>query len=191
MTVEDNTKVEVRSLVGHSTGYVIPELHIKRHFEPFETKRVEAGELRELHYRKGGRIILHEYLSVQNDELRHEFDIPSDQVEYDWTEQDIRDLLLNGDEDALRDAIDFGPAGVVEQIKRTAFELKIPDVNKREIIKDMTGTDVNKQIELKKEEELRLAESRGETSGDKETKQRRHSNEEPTKRRRRVAQKTE
>lgn len=185
MTVEDNTKVEVRNLVGHSTGYVIPELHIKRHFEPFETKRVEAGELRELHYRKGGRIMLHEYLSVQNDELRHEFDIPSDQVEYDWTEQDIRELLLNGDEDSLRDAIDFGPAGIVEQIKRMAFDLKIPDVSKREIIRDMTGTDVNKQIELKTQEEVRLAKDRGENI-EEGAQKRRRSAEEPTQRRRRV-----
>lgn len=183
MTVDDTTKVEVRNLVGHETGYVIPELHIKRRFEPYETKRIEAGELRQLHYRRGGRIMIHDYLSVNNDELRREFDIPSDQVEYDWTVEDIKNLLLNGDEDSLRDAIDFGPAGIVDMIKYLAFDMKIPDFTKRDIIREMTGVDVNKQIELKNQEEARLAEDRGENTED--ISQRRTSVE-PTQRRRRV-----
>lgn len=183
MTVDDNTKVEVRNLVGHETGYSVPELHVKRRFEPFETKRVEAEELRKLHYRKGGRIMLHEYLSVQNDELRKEFDIPEDQIEYDWTAYDVQNLLLNGDEDSLRDALDFGPAGIVELIERMAFDMKIPDVNKREIIKEMTGKDVNKQIELKTQEEARLAKDRGEQSEENTPKRRRSSDTTPQRRR--------
>lgn len=181
MAVDDTTRVEVRNLVGHETGYVIPELHIKRRFEPYETKRIEAGELRQLHYRRGGRIMIHDYLSVGNDELRREFDIPSDQVEYDWTAEDIKDLLLNGDEDSLRDALDFGPAGIVEMIKRMAFDMKIPDLTKRDIIREMTGTDVNKQIELKSQEEARLAENQGE---DTEQVSQRRSSAEPARRRR-------
>lgn len=186
MTVDDNTKVEVRNLVGHETGYSVPELHVKRRFEPFETKKIEADELRKLHYRRGGRIMLHDYLCVMNDELRQEFDIPADQIEYDWTADDVKNLLLSGDDDTLRDALDFGPAGIVELIERMAFDMKIPDINKREIIKEMTGKDVNKQIELKSQEEIRLAQDRGEQSIENTPKRRRSSDTSTKQRRRKV-----
>ena len=81
--LNDNTLVPVRNLVDHKVVYVIPELNRRVVFEPFQEKKVSAGELRALNYTIGGEILLHHYLNVKSKDLRNEFNIPSDMVEYD------------------------------------------------------------------------------------------------------------
>ena len=55
-------------------------------------------------------------------------------------------MLLHGTEDELADALDYAPIGIVETIVNKAVELRIPDMNKRKLIKEMTGKDVSKKI---------------------------------------------
>lgn len=81
--LNDNTLVPVRNLVDHKVVYVIPELNRRVVFEPFQEKKVPAGELRALNYTIGGEILLHNYLNIKSEDLRNEFNIPSDMVEYD------------------------------------------------------------------------------------------------------------
>lgn len=151
MTIlNDNTLVPVRNLVDHKVVYVIPELNRRVVFEPFQEKKVPAGELRALNYTIGGEILLHNYLNIKSEDLRNEFNIPSDMVEYDWTIEDIRRVLtdLTNPIEELEDALDFGPDGIRELLVDCAVKWKIPDANRRRVISNMTGVNIDKMIEF-------------------------------------------
>lgn len=157
MAITDSTIVQVVNLVDHPISYVLPELQVTRRFDPHEAKNLPISELRALNYKRGGRVLLHDYLSVKNNDFRKEIGITEDIIEYDYSVQDIDKLLLEGDIDVLKDALEFGPRGIVELIKSRAVKLKIPDLAKRQAIKDIAGTDVHKQIALIEEQEAALA----------------------------------
>lgn len=122
--VNDGTLVPVRNMVDHKVVYVIPELNRRVVFEPFQEKKILAGELRTLNYSVGGEVLIHNYLCVKSKDLRTEFNIPSDMVEYDWTLKDIHRVLedLNNPIDELKDALDFGPEGIRELIVDCAVD---------------------------------------------------------------------
>lgn len=148
--VNDTTLIPVRNMVDHKVVYVIPELNRRVVFEPFQEKKVPASELRALNYSTGGEVLIHNYLCVLSDDLRTEFNIPKDQVEYDWTIKDVRRVLEDLDTpiEALEDALDFGPDGIRELIVDSAVKWKIPDSNRRKVISRMTGVNVDKMIEF-------------------------------------------
>lgn len=81
--LQDTDLIEVRNLVDHMVVYKIDELNRRVVFNPFEVKKVTADELRRLNYQHGGQVLIHNYLCVQNQELRKEFGIDSTMVEYD------------------------------------------------------------------------------------------------------------
>lgn len=146
----DDTLVSIRNMVNHKVVYVLPDWNRKVVFEPFQERKIPAGELRALHYTTGGYNLLHNYLCVENADLKAEFEIPKDQIEYDWKLNDIKYLLLNNNSliESLQDALDFAPEGIREMIIDYAVIWKIPDSNKRKVISQMTGIDIDKQIEF-------------------------------------------
>lgn len=79
----DDTLVSIRNMVNHKVVYVLPDWNRKVVFEPFQERKIPAGELRALHYTTGGYNLLHNYLCVENADLKAEFEIPKDQIEYD------------------------------------------------------------------------------------------------------------
>ena len=146
--VNDTDMIAVRNFTSQWVVYTIPEKNIKRDFSAFETKNIEAGELRELWYKPGGEKLLQDYLGVDNRELAQEFNISDDlfEHEYSWTQEDIDRVLISGSEDELADALDYAPKGIIESIVDRAVALRIPDMNKRKLIKNMTDKDVSKKI---------------------------------------------
>lgn len=151
-SLSDNALVPVRNMVNHKVVYKIPDQNRRIEFEPFQERKITAGELRALHYTSGGETLLHEFLCIKNDILREEFNIPKDQIEYDWELKDIQHILLDESNDtliaSLQDALDFAPEGIRDMIIDYAVIWKIPDTNRRKIITQMTGIDINKQIEF-------------------------------------------
>ena len=143
--------VKVRNFTDQQVCYLIPEKNIRRDFQGFETKELEAGELRELFFKSGGRTILRDYLGVDDQELAAEFGVSEDLFthEYSWTNEDIKRVLETGSQDELADALDFAPLGIIETLVSMAIDLKIPDINKRKLIQEMTGKDINKMIAYK------------------------------------------
>lgn len=146
--VKDTDKVLVRNFTNQRVVYTIPEKNIRRDFASFESKTVEVGELRELWFKSGGAKLLQDYLGVDNKELAKEFGITDDlfEHEYTWTQEDIDRVLTSGSEDELADALDYAPRGIVETLVDRAVALRIPDMNKRKLIKNMTDKDVSKKI---------------------------------------------
>ena len=146
--VKDTDIIAVRNFTDQRGVYTIPEKNIRRDFSGFETKQVQAGELRELWFKSGGAKLLQDYLGVNNKELAKEFGITNDLFthEYSWTNEDIDRVLTSGSEDELADALDYAPRGIVETIIDRAVALRIPNMNKRKLIKEMTDKDINKKI---------------------------------------------
>lgn len=81
--INDNESITVRNMVDHKVVYTLPEINRRVVFEPFQEKKVPASELRALNYTIGGNILIHNYLCILNDEMREEFNIPKDLIEYD------------------------------------------------------------------------------------------------------------
>lgn len=146
--VSDDTVVPVKNMMNHRVAYVL-DSGVRRRFAPYATFNITAGELRQLSYQPGGTELLTNYLHVGNKNLAREFGVSDNTIEYDWTEQDIVNALTTDDIDVLLDALDFAPDGIKESIVEKAVELEIPDINRRKAIKDATGSDITKMIEVK------------------------------------------
>ena len=58
------------------------------------------------------------------------------------SEQQIIELLKSGSMDALLDALDFAPVGVIDLIKTFAVQMPLNDMEKCKAIKEKTGFDV-------------------------------------------------
>lgn len=147
--IADSEIVPVKNMMGHEVGYTTLS-GVTRRFAPHMTMNViTAGELRELSYMTGGLDFLKNYVQVLNTDLAQEFGISDDDVEYNWTEKDIVAALTTSDIDVLLDALDFGPEGIVEELKNKAIELEITDGSRIQAINKRTGVDINAIIKNK------------------------------------------
>ena len=146
-----NDLVKVQNRDNGSVGYTIPDLNnLHRTYQPNETKNITMDELRKLSYVPGGMEILRNYLVILDDEAREE--ILSDvEPEYYLTKDGVKQLLLEGNLDALLDCLDFAPSGVVDLVKDVAVEIELNDVKKRDAILNKTGFNVTNAININKE----------------------------------------
>ena len=117
--MDGKTLISVRNGNNGFTGYSIPDRGIWRNFAPEETKKISFEELQQLQYQPGGDYILKNLLIVENADALKELNIEVE-PEYSYTKTDIRNLLLNGTEDQVRDFLDFAPEGAIETAKDIA-----------------------------------------------------------------------
>ena len=149
--LENNAIVKVTNRDNGNVGYTIPDLNnLVRTFSPNETKEVTMEELRKLSYIPGGVKILRDYLVIENEEAIEEL-LNHVEPEYFYTENEIKDLLVNGSLDALKDCLEFAPAGTIDLVKKISVELPLNDVEKRETIFKMTGFNVDSAVKIDKE----------------------------------------
>ena len=85
--------------------------------------------------------MLKNYLLIQHETAVKEL-LNEVQPEYYYTEADVKDLLLNGSLDALKDCLDYAPAGTLDLVKKLAVDLELNDVKKRDAIREMLGFNV-------------------------------------------------
>lgn len=165
--VENNTMIKVTNRSRGSVGYAIPDMgNLQRKFEYGETKTISAEEIRKLNWTPGGHILLRDHLIVRNAELVEEI-LHEVEPEYNYTEDKIKDILLNGSMDEFMDTLDFAPEGVIGLMKDLAVKLEIPDVRKRQAISERTHSNVDNAIKINQ-----LSKAADEEK-DTETKQRR------------------
>jgi len=149
--LDDKTIIEVKNRDNGHVGYYIQDLNnLRRDYAPGETKKITFEELKKLSYQPGGLKLITDFLLVNNEEAIAEI-LGKVEPEYYYTDEEVKELLLNGSLDALKDCIDYAPAGVRDLIKKYAVELEINDISKREAIKKMMGFDVNSAIMVNKE----------------------------------------
>lgn len=150
--ISKDTILKVTNRNNGSTGYTVADLGIHRHFSPNESKDITMDELRKLSYVPGGRYIIENCLIIHNEEAVREI-LTDVEPEYFYTETEIKQLLQHGSLDQLLDCLDYAPEGVISLVKNMAVDMKLNDVSKRDAIKDKTGFDVSKAIEIKIESE--------------------------------------
>lgn len=148
--VDKNTLVKVTNRSNGSVGYKIPDLRLKRHYEAGETKEVTVEEMEKLSQERGGRKLLRDYLLIHNKEVVNML-LNDVEPEYFYTEEDVKNLLLNGSVDQLEDCLNFGGEAVIGLVQKYAVELKIADLNKRKLILNKTGFNVTSAIEINEE----------------------------------------
>lgn len=147
----NDDKVIVRNRTNSVAGYRVPDLGIRRVYQPGEKKEVTMDELRKLSYLPGGRYLLENQLIVENKEAVDEL-VNGVEPEYFYTDEQILKLFKQGTLDQFLDCLDFAPEGVIDSIKKLAVETKLNDVSKRKAILDKTGFDVTKAIEIEEAE---------------------------------------
>ena len=149
--ITDETIIEVKNRDNGSISYNIPDLNnLYRYFEAGETKKVPMVELRKLSWTPGGEALLKDYLIVNNQEAVDEL-LGSVEPEYFYTEEDVKNLLLTGSLDELKDCLDFAPEGTKDLVKKLAVDLELNDIKKRQAILEMTGFNVTSAIAINAE----------------------------------------
>ena len=135
--------------------YKIPELGVRRSFQPGEIKQISAEELEKLTFRPGGMAILSNFLQIMDAEGIAKVGL-NPQPEYHMSEADIAKLLTTGTLDEFLDCLDFAPPGVIDLIKKMSVSLPLSDIQKRMALKDKTGFDCDaalKHVMEEKEDE--------------------------------------
>ena len=144
----DNKMVKVTNRSRGTVGYTIPDMgNLQRFFAHGETKVVPMEEIRKLDWTPGGAVLLRDYLKIEDAEAVEEI-LHDVEPEYNYTEKEIKEILLNGSMDQLMDTLDFAPEGVIDLIKDLAIKLEIRDVRKRNAISERTKCDISKAIEI-------------------------------------------
>ena len=149
-----STMYNVKNRSAGVAVYKIPELGIRRSFQPGEVKQISAEELEKLTYRPGGMAMLSNFLQIQSAEGLQRIGL-NPQPEYHMSERDVANLIKTGSLDAFLDALDFAPTGVIDLIKKLSVEIPLVDMNKRKALKEKTGFDVDsalRHIEEEKED---------------------------------------
>lgn len=120
-------------------GYTIPEMSIRRRYQPGETKDIQKEEIDKLIYQPGGEFLLRNYLQVSVEDVET-LGLEVER-EYHLDKNGVIDLMKNGSLDEFLDALDFAPEGVIEMFKDLAVSLPLGDSNKIEALKKKTGFD--------------------------------------------------
>lgn len=95
----------------------------------------------------GGRDILENKVIIEDADLVKDLGLDVE-PEYYYTENDVENLLANGTVAQLKDTIDFAPEGTISLIVETATKMKLGDRNKLQVIKEMTGANVEQMITI-------------------------------------------
>ncbi len=143
-----NTKIEVVSRYAGSIAIKEMNTGIVRTWPKCGDKLYLTEEnIYNLVMAPGGRTIVENYLIVKNAEVLEDIEVATE-PEYHFEVKEITDLLTNGTEEELIDAINFAPKGVLELIKDISVEIQLPNMNKRKIVDDMLQVDITKMIEI-------------------------------------------
>ena len=161
--LDKDTLIKVKNRNKGVVGYVVPDLgHLHRSFQSGEVKEVPMDELRKLSWLPGGKVILQDYLIIENEEAVREL-LSEVEPEYYYTEEDVIKLLKVGTMDQFMDCLEFAPEGTIELVKDLAVKLELNDVSKRDAILKKTGFNVTNAININKESQLPDDEEEGKT----------------------------
>ena len=147
--MDRNTLVRVKNRSASSLVYKVPDLRVRREFNPGEIKRISIDELEKLSYVQGGMSLITNFLQILDDpKAVQEVNGAAPELEYNWGEKEVVDLIKNGSLDEFLDALDFAPEGVIDLIKTFSVSLPITDLNKIHALKEKTGLDAEAAIKL-------------------------------------------
>ena len=149
--IDEKKIVRVTNRDNGHVGYKIPDMNnLVRDFSANETKNITVEELKKLAYISGGPTLIRDYLIIDDAEVVKEV-LGEVEPEYYYTENDVKNLLLTGSLDALKDCLEFAPKGTIDLVKKLAIEMPLNDITKRKAILEMTGFNVDAAIMVNEE----------------------------------------
>lgn len=149
--IDEKKIVRVTNRDNGHVGYKIPDMNnLVRDFSANETKNITVEELKKLAYISGGPTLIRDYLIIDDAEVVKEV-LGKVEPEYYYTEDDVKNLLLTGSLDALKDCLEFAPKGTIDLVKKLAIEMPLNDIAKRKAILEMTGFNVDAAIMVNEE----------------------------------------
>ncbi len=149
--LQKDTLIKVKNRAYSRVGYQIPDLgNLCRNFMPEEEKEIPFEELRKLSFTPGGRVILEQYLVIENNEALKEL-IGKVEPEYFYDKEDIEKLLVSATIEEFMDFLNFAPSSAIDLLKNLAVKLELNDIRKRDAILKKTGFNVTKAIEIERE----------------------------------------
>ena len=150
--MERSTIIKVLNRDSGAVIYTIPEMNGQRRvFQAGETKEITFEELQKLSYIPGGMPILRDSLVILNNKEAIRELLGQVEPEYEYSRDDVINLLKNGSMDEFLDCLDFAPEGVKDLVKTLAVELPVNDVSKRQAILEKLGFNVDNAIKIKNE----------------------------------------
>ena len=145
MATNEKKMYTVKNRSASMVVYRIPEEGIRREFAPGESKKIHYSELEKLSYQSGGRMLMANFLQIEDESVTDNLNIHTE-AEYYMSEEQIIDLIKNGSLDAFLDCLDYAPVGVIDLLKKFAVSLPMNDIKKRQALKEKTGFDVDVAI---------------------------------------------
>lgn len=147
--MDKNKLIKVTNRKNGTVGYIIPEMgNLQRQFAPGVSKEIPFEELQNLCWIKGGRVILKNYLIIEDPEAVKALQMTVE-PEYYYSDKDIIEIMTKGTLDQFLDMLDFSNMGVKESIKQLAVDLPLNDVAKRQAILEKLSFNVDNAIMVK------------------------------------------
>lgn len=137
--------MKIKNRSANLVVYSIDDLNVHRRFAPGEVKDVAMEEIQKLLYQPGGTVLFKKYLQVSSADMEA-LGFEEQEPEYHYSEDMIKNIILNGTLDEFLDFLDFAPEGAISIAKDLAIKLPLNDMNKAEGMKKATGFDVLKAI---------------------------------------------
>ena len=147
--------MRIKNRRAHRVGYHIPN-GARRIFNAGESLEISIEEINQLTYQPGGKVLIDKYLLIPA-EGRKILGWEQVQPEYDYTEEQIKNVLMKGSLDVFLDMLDFAPEGVITIAKEQAILLPLTDMNKMEAFREKFGYDIATAIKHKKAVEKELS----------------------------------
>lgn len=113
-------EVKVWAIGAGLVTYTLADPQVTRTWKPNELKILTFHELYQLMNHPGGAILLKERLQIRDNKVRQALQLPLD-PEYLYTEEDAKNLAINGTQEEILDALEFGPLGLGSMIKHHAI----------------------------------------------------------------------
>lgn len=152
--MDGNRRVSVRSRTEGSVAYKLDSLRVARSWpKSGSVLQISIDELKELMVYPGGEYILRNLVIIEDEAARIEILGAEVQPEYNYTEDEIKYLLYEAEDNALLDCLDYAPVGVLELIKEFSLE-KMPNTTaKIKAINQKLNINLNKIIEMMRDDD--------------------------------------
>jgi hypothetical protein len=149
---EKDIMVEVFNNDTGSVSYYSEYNRIKRLWDkPDSVKKIELEEIKDQMNTRGGAVLFQEsILLIKDNAIREELGL-SNLPEFLIDNVGVGELLKKEVEE-IKSTLENAPDTIKEKVASIAIEQEIKDMDKIEVVKDITGVDVYSAIKEKKEE---------------------------------------
>jgi hypothetical protein len=148
--IKANLDVRVWSIGSGQVVYQLTDPPVNRVWRPGELKIIPFHELYQLKNTPGGYNLLFHRLQIRDNKVREALELPLD-PEYLYTEEDAKNLVLNGSNEQILDALEFGPTGLASMIKHNAV-LYVNSIEKMNFFNRVFSMNIQEIREINKEE---------------------------------------